>query len=81
MIKQVARKWNQLSHPQSGTIHLFDFCMREMCQLDDKDAIKSLREEALNQIAQKQKQRNEASATLLNENKREAVREQMKVAY
>ena len=41
--------------------------------------MKALREEALNQIVQKQKQRSEASASLLNDNKREAVREQMKV--
>jgi len=41
--------------------------------------LKHLREEALNQIALKQKQQQEANATLLNTNKREAVREQMKV--
>lgn len=41
--------------------------------------MKILREEALQQIARKQKQRNEAASSLLNENKREAVREQMKV--
>jgi hypothetical protein len=41
--------------------------------------MKTLREEALNQIALKQKQRNEANSSLLNSNKREAVREQMKV--
>jgi hypothetical protein len=47
--------------------------------LDDKEVMKNLREEALNQIALKQKQRNEATSSLLNTNKREAVREQMKV--
>jgi hypothetical protein len=41
--------------------------------------MKTLREEALNQIALKQKQRNEANSSLLNSNKRESVREQMKV--
>lgn len=41
--------------------------------------MKALREEALNKIALKQKQRAEANSTLLNANKREAVREQMKV--
>ncbi len=41
--------------------------------------MKNLREEALNQIALKQKQRIEATSSLLNTNKREAVREQMKV--
>jgi hypothetical protein len=41
--------------------------------------MKNLREEALNQIALKQKQRNEANSSLLNSNKRESVREQMKV--
>ena len=47
--------------------------------LDDKEAMKSLREQALNQIAQKQKERNEANASLLNDNKRESIRQQMKV--
>lgn len=41
--------------------------------------MKILREDALNQIALKQKQRIEENSTLLNSNKREAVREQMKV--
>jgi hypothetical protein len=47
--------------------------------LDDKEVMKSIREEALNQMALKQKQRTEANSSLLNTNKREAVREQMKV--
>ncbi|CAF0890532.1 unnamed protein product [Adineta ricciae] len=63
LTKQIPRKWNQLTHVQS----------------DDKEAMKSLREQALNQIAQKQKERNEANASLLNDNKREAVRQQMKI--
>mgnify|MGYP006897239702 CR=1 FL=1 len=42
--------------------------------------MKNLREQALNQIAVKQKQRAEANVSLLNTNKREAVREQMKVS-
>ena len=41
--------------------------------------MRTLREQALEQIAHKHKQRNEANASLLNTNKREAVREQMKV--
>ena len=49
--------------------------------LDDKEVMKNIREEALNQIALKQKQRTETNATLLNTNKREAVREQMKVLF
>jgi hypothetical protein len=49
-----------------------------MC-LDDKEVMKNLREEALNQIALKQKQQAESSSSLLNTNKRESVREQMKV--
>ncbi|CAF1135860.1 unnamed protein product [Rotaria sordida] len=63
LTKQIARKWNQLSHVQS----------------DDKEIMKNLREEALNQNALKQKQRTEAKSSLLNTNKREAVREQMKL--
>ncbi|CAF0721689.1 unnamed protein product [Adineta steineri] len=63
LTKQYPRKWNQLSHSQS----------------DDKEAMKIVREDALRQIAEKQKQRNEANASLLNTNKREAVREQMKL--
>jgi hypothetical protein len=47
---------------------------------DDKEAMKTLREEALSQIALKEKQRKEASSSLLNSNKRESVREQMKVS-
>jgi hypothetical protein len=43
--------------------------------------MKNLREEALKQIALKQKQRTETNANLLNSNKREAVREQMKVLF
>jgi hypothetical protein len=43
--------------------------------------MKNLREEALSQIALKQKERNEANSSLLNTNKREAVREQMKVKF
>ncbi len=42
--------------------------------------MKTLREEALSQIALKEKQRKEASSSLLNSNKRESVREQMKVS-
>ena len=42
--------------------------------------MKTLREEALNQIALKEKQRKEANSSLLNSNKRESVREQMKVS-
>lgn len=49
--------------------------------VDDKEAMKTIREEALNQIALKQKQRKEENSTLLNNNKREAVREQMKVKF
>ena len=49
--------------------------------VDDKEAMKNLREEALKQISLKQKQQNEAASSLLNENKREAVREQMKVSF
>ncbi|CAF0721076.1 unnamed protein product [Adineta steineri] len=41
--------------------------------------MKIVREDALRQIAEKQKQRHEANASLLNTNKREAVREQMKI--
>ena len=41
--------------------------------------MKSIRDEALAHMALKEKQRTEASASLLNANKREAVREQMKV--
>jgi hypothetical protein len=41
--------------------------------------MKNLREEALKQIALKQKQRAEESSSLLNTNKRVVVREQMKV--
>ncbi|CAF4472011.1 unnamed protein product [Rotaria sp. Silwood2] len=63
LTKQISRKWNQLSHIQS----------------DDKEVMKNLREKALNQIALKQKQRTEANSSLLNTNKREAVREQMKL--
>ncbi|CAF0752619.1 unnamed protein product [Adineta steineri] len=63
LTKQYPRKWNQLSHSQS----------------DDKEAMKIVREDALRQIAEKQKQRHEANASLLNTNKREAVREQMKL--
>ncbi|CAF2135017.1 unnamed protein product [Rotaria magnacalcarata] len=63
LTKQNPRKWNQLSHPQS----------------EDKEIMKALREEALNQISLKQKQRAEANSSLLNANKREAVREQMKL--
>ncbi|UJR38004.1 hypothetical protein I4U23_030686 [Adineta vaga] len=63
LTKQFPRKWNQLSHAQS----------------EDKEAMKCLREEALNQIAKKQKERIEANASLLNTNKREAVRQQMKI--
>ncbi|CAF3440568.1 unnamed protein product [Rotaria sp. Silwood1] len=63
LTKQIPRKWNQLAHVQS----------------DDKELMKNLREEALNQIALKQKQRIEANSSLLNTNKREAVREQMKL--
>jgi len=47
--------------------------------LDDKEVMKNLREEALNQIALKQKQRIEENSSLLNTNKRESVREKMKV--
>ena len=43
--------------------------------------MKNLREEALNQIALKQKQQAETNSSLLNTNKREAVREQMKVYF
>ena len=46
---------------------------------DDKETMKKLREEAVEKISTKQKQRAEAKSTLLNENKRQAVREQMKV--
>lgn len=49
--------------------------------VDDKEAMKNHREEALKQISLKQKQQNEAASSLLNENKREAVREQMKVSF
>jgi len=41
--------------------------------------MKNLREEALKQIALKQKQRAEESSSLLNTNKRVVVREQIKV--
>ncbi|CAF3088643.1 unnamed protein product [Rotaria socialis] len=63
LTKQNPRKWNQLSHPQS----------------ENKEIMKALREEALNQMGLKQKQRTEANSSLLNANKREAVREQMKL--
>jgi hypothetical protein len=43
--------------------------------------MKALREVALQQIADKQKQRIENASSLLNTNKREAVREQMKVRF
>ncbi len=80
LTKQNLRKWNQLSHIQSGYSYFVFIDLRNVyLYLDDKEAMKNLREEALNQIALKQKQRNEATSSLLNTNKREAVREQMKV--
>lgn len=42
--------------------------------------MKQIREEALKRHEQKEKERSEAKSTLLNNNKREAVREHMKVA-
>jgi hypothetical protein len=57
----------------------FDMLNKCILYLDDKEVMKSIREEALNQMALKQKQRTEANSSLLNTNKREAVREQMKV--
>ena len=60
-------------------LHCFVLIRLSFSFVDDKETLKHLREEALNQIALKQKQQQEANATLLNTNKREAVREQMKV--
>lgn len=47
--------------------------------LDDKEIMKKVREETLNRIVEKEKKRIEEKSTLLNNNKRESVREQMKV--
>lgn len=47
---------------------------------ENKEIMKQIREEALKRHEQKEKERSEAKSTLLNNNKREAVREHMKVA-
>ncbi|CAF1460281.1 unnamed protein product, partial [Didymodactylos carnosus] len=62
LTKQTPERWNKLSHADS----------------DNKEIMKTIREDAVVYISEKEKQRSEKKSSLITSNKRESVREQIK---